>query len=166
MSAMSTEIFQMPADQPLFPNQPKSKKAQHTSSMPGAAPVFPNQPKSARHTTPTARPPISSDPPRSEGSAPISSGPQAPFKIPKPAGVPAFQMPSLTSSSRGKLIATLGVVALILGVIAEIIANGTGYHNMNKAEYEARIKAVETLAAECSPLATTSEECDRRLFGK
>jgi hypothetical protein len=154
-----------PADLPLFPNQPKSKTAKQTSSKSGDERVFPNQPKSAKpaHRTTTAQAPIFSDPPMSETSRPAFSSPsQTSFKIPKPPSVPPFQMPSLASTGRGKLIAMLGILALVLGVLAELIAIGTGFHNMNKADSEARIKAVEALAAECNLLYPTPE-CQRRL---
>jgi hypothetical protein len=133
--------------------------------MSGTARIFPNQPKSAKSTlaTTTAKAPIFPEPRQTESPKPAStSQPQTSFKIPKPPSVPQFQMPSLANSGRGKLITTLAIISLVLGVIIEIITVGTGYHNMNKAEYEARIKAMETLAAECSPLASTSPECDRR----
>lgn len=67
---------------------------------------------------------------------------------------------SFWATARGKLISTLTIMFLVLGVIAELISLATSAYNFKKTRAEATTARVRAKAATCDVLAPgASERC-------
>lgn len=106
-------------------------------------PLFPNQPKGYKQKN-SSQPQAPFQQPQSASSQPVFRQPKSP--------PPSFHQPrsGLMSSGRGKLLATLGIIGLLLGILAEIVSIGGGYYNMQKTAAEASQEAIKAQAQRCN----------------
>ena len=61
-----------------------------------------------------------------------------------------------------KLISTLTIMFLVLGVMAEVISLATSAYNFEKTRSEATTACVRALAATCDALHPQSEACQKK----
>jgi len=67
-------------------------------------------------------------------------------------GFPDPDRTGFWATARGKLISTLTIMFLLLGIMAEFISLATSAYNFEKTRAEATIARVKTTAATCDAL--------------
>ena len=68
---------------------------------------------------------------------------------------------AIFATAQGKLISSLAIIALLLGIMAEFISLATSAYNFEKTRSEATTACVRALAATCDAL-HPSEACQKK----